>query len=255
MDIKDMIVWGGIYQASSKNRKFDALVRKTASEGWERDYRHPVNDQKNHVFFPVCYNGNYYMVDTYMLGFSYGFPSRGGEGNGDKKTPIEKYADGFALFADPEYGKWVLCQMNFAFKNYFRIDEESIGAFELICDLHDYEIIRGSDAPKYRKEDVVEDVSLWEECNYPYGFTLHKKGGPIDWRRRISNYICNDIRFGRPDPQEYEIAELKELIAQSGGDYDRDFADEQIAVHEFLRKQLMEFDNFVDGLPKKEERK
>lgn len=242
--VKKNIIWGGIYVVD-RSSGFDALVKRTATD-WTTDYYDQGNNQKNHFFIPVFDGWKYYMVDTYMLGWnpSY-FPFS------ESKPKIQAFLDGLCSFADADHGKRIMHSTAFAYHNYFVLTADSVKCFKLLCDLRDCEIIPNQDAFQYKSEDTWEGVKLYEEHNYPYGITLHRKNGPFDWPKYIRVFVVNNLQFNSPRVSSYEMDDLNKLLSRSGGDYDHAMVEQVVAKYEFLAKQEKEYSEFVHQLYKK----
>jgi hypothetical protein len=252
------IVWGAVY-APIYGNDFDSLVSKKKSTAAVRgvfpsslDYNDSGNDQKYGIFIPFFDGHDYYFVDTHVLGLGEPFFLRTKK---DNITEIQRYADGLASLKDPDVGKgvWSLIS-DYFYKNYFVLDKDSIKCFRLICDLHDCEIISSSDETMYKKEDIFMGIKLYNEHYYPSGMMLHKKGGEIDWARKIMDHCLNSMQLDPPEVNQWDKDDLDSFIAKSHGDYDKELVARTIAIYDFLAKQREEYDSFITELKNKKER-
>jgi hypothetical protein len=249
--IKDRIVWGGVY-------KYNALLKdwvQKTSVCSEDNYFTWGNDQKYGLFVPVFDGEKYWMIDTYEMGFdpSCFFNSENSEGRDDKRTKIQRYIDGLKSLADPKRGKWQSRSVfDYFYNNRVEITQESLNCFDLYCDLNECEIISPRDACKYESEDIYEGVKLYQEHAYPDGITLHRLGGAIDWAKRISCFVRDDLRFREPKAAyDSDLQQLKQFIVESNGDYDHVLVERVLAKNAFVQKQQEEYEEFERQLDEK----
>ena len=178
-NLKDKVVFGGLYSYS--HNRFEKS--KFGSDSYSR------NDQIYHLAVPyVDKNGNLGFQDTYQIrrynGSTY-------------QTSYDYQVNVFKSWADPEKGSWATYYASdFYYKsNEIIKDESMLNDYKLICNLEDFEVLDDSkEILDYEDSDVVRNVRLWNECGYPRGISLVRKGAVPNKTFQFDNEVAKLIR-------------------------------------------------------------
>lgn len=174
MDLKDKIVFGGLYGV--------------LSGAWER--KGIPNDQAYWFAVPVPDDdGNIWMQDTYQL------EPWSGVHNNKTDNAIEGITNTYI----PGYNGYILkkARANYYFHNQRKISTESdLEYFKFICYLGDYKYISKEDAKDYEEKDLVRNVKLYNEHGYsmrygPIGVTIVRKDAAKS-KKKIFEHALED---------------------------------------------------------------
>ena len=166
----------------------------------------PLDDQYYGYLMPVRMFNKIYMIDTYHMDS----PHWHMDNNDAYGGVILRAEKDHAINND--YTKYVV---DYYYKHCYEITEETIDLkYELVCDLKDFKPISSNELYKYNKNDYIENVRLWHECKYPYGYNLIRKNAKENITLKIDNKVdmlihelkCPEVIY------EYEIEELQELV-------------------------------------------
>ena len=189
------IIFGGVY----KRKRFDTR-----------------NEQHYYIYIPVAYklqDGSirYRMVDTHVIN-----NPCWGKANMEKRIWYLEQANcgetSYRIYYGPS---------NYYYQNYYNLssDELDENDWELLGDLHNYELVGDSGVHEYLKEDKLTYIPLWQEDNFRWGsgcVGCHyvkkdaKKDGYLVYRNALSNYS-----FGFSDWQAKELGEICKNVLQN----------------------------------------
>lgn len=195
-EIIDKVVFGGLYNV----------------KGGTWNSNGGLNDQAYYLAVPVMdEDGNLWMQDTYQLGI----PHR----NAKESESITDAAIRTICGFGEGYNGWCVkrARFNYYYKNQMKImTEDDLSHFELICDLHDYRWLCGSeDYRDYKPEDIVHRAILYNEHGFKWssgtcGAILVRKDAEKDPVRMLERAIDNaysDFRWPRGSFRMHDIDE------------------------------------------------
>ena len=198
--IKDLVVWGGLYKVKHM---------RWVDKSWQR-----YNDQNYNLAVPCMRkDGSVWMQDTYQIKY----PTI-------KKNESKTLAamERIFSFEDPEYGDLAIC---YSCSEYYCKGNEKITSadmlndYELICDLHDYRPLDHSeDYRDYDSKDVISGVKLYNEHGYSWtygsvGVKLIKKDAqPVMLNQLIAAMSDTSSELKQPDGQTYGRLEKMQSI-------------------------------------------
>lgn len=184
------IVWGGLYTCEERLHS-GAL------------HTHYGNGDQRYRYWVPCYRAEneyhpagYFMINLYQVESIYG--------------GYEKILDRFVNKFRTNGSGAVSATGNYYYNAAAVLDDSTFNLFKLEYDLKDYKPISARDIAKYRSEDVIEDIKLYREHNYPNGICLVKKDATEDiWLR--TNYEI-DRFFDYKDWADHMSAHSEEEI-------------------------------------------
>lgn len=179
------IIFGAVYKLQKGANK----LLKSVNTGMHGEYFEFQNDQAYYYFLPIkaTVNGGVktYMVDTYMI----------------DKPSYKNYDDLITIiksWADPEKGSRIRFRCyDYYYSGIFEVTEETVPAFELVCDLSQVTPVDEDEAVKYLENEVFWKVQLYHEHNYSWGsgakgVTLALKDALPNGEKSLKA-VCNKI--------------------------------------------------------------
>lgn len=159
----------------------------------------------------------------------------------DRDKRYESLLKGLEECSDGQHGYWVAMKTyDYYYSAIIKITDNNFHIFKLIADLHDYELTNRDECRKYNNEDVLYNIRLYNEHNYPDGIVVVKKNAKINYQNKIDAKIC-DIRKWMNEPcaaSEYQIQELlgieKEAI-DNNAEYDKQKLEDFLQYNKFIK--------------------
>lgn len=202
------IIFGAVYKLQKGANK----LLKSVNTGMHGKYFELQNDQAYYYFLPIkaTVNGGVktYMVDTYMI----------------DKPSYKNYEDLITIiksWADPEKGSRIRSRCyDYYYSGIFEVTEETVPAFELVCDLGQVTPVDEDEAVKYLENEVFWKVQLYHEHNYSWesgakGVTLALKDALPNGEKSLKAVLSKIIRL-KIDDLDYEVndadEELKDIL-------------------------------------------
>ena len=178
-NLKDKVVFGGLYSYSHSRFESSRMDLNSYSK----------NDQIYHLAVPyVDKDGN--------LGFQDTFQIRRYKGS-TYQASYDYQVNVFKSWVDPKKGSLATYySYDFYYKSNEIIKNESmLNDYKLICNLEDFEVLDDSkEILDYEDSDVVRNVRLWNECGYPRGISLVRKGAVPNKTFQFDNEVAKLIR-------------------------------------------------------------
>lgn len=117
--------------------------------------------------------------------------------------------------------------------------------YQLVCNLEDFEILDDSEeALDYEDKDIIEHVYLWNECGYPGGITLVRKGATPNETFQFDNQVDKLIgKLPHSLPGNFRFWERKTLA-----ELNKD--DDNVNIPEYTKKRLSKLNKLTDLLSK-----
>ena len=191
-ELKDLVVWGGLYKV--KHNRWDGGTLR--------------NDQIYRQAVPCLDNdGSLWMQDTHQL-------------------RLPSYKDGSAtlgamerIFNLKEKGEWAIRQSRSDWYhpgNEKITNEAMLDDYELICDLHDWRPCGRDDYRSYDSKDVLHRIHLYQEHGYSWdygdiGVTLIRKDAePVLYNKFKA--ALRDVRSNCTYPSYFGYSKLEDLL-------------------------------------------
>jgi len=186
------IKYGALYKENEKLKNYLPL------------YYDSLNDQKYHLWIPIRVKTDEvdktYMIDTYQAYAVYG--------------NYEKQLAQLKMYGEAKDNSWYANQpYNYYYSARVELDEHTMQAFDLFIDLDDYRVMRSGEEYNYKSEDVVRNIRLYREHNYPRGLTLVRKDTKIDYEHKLDALFQKIIHeeLHSPYVSNYSLLKINEL--------------------------------------------
>lgn len=188
-----------------KNIKYGALYTENDNlRSYLPRYYECLNDQKYHLWIPIRVKTNtidkVYMIDTYQAYRVYG--------------DYDKQLAQLKMYGEAKDNSWYANQpYNYYYSARVELNEQTIKAFDFYIDLDDYRVMKRSEEYDYKSEDVVRNIRLYNEHNYPSGLTLVRKDAKIDYEYKVDRLFHKIIydELNPPCISSYFLSEINEL--------------------------------------------
>ena len=170
-------------------------------------YYDSLNDQKYHLWIPIRVKTDkvdkVYMVDTYQA-----YRERG---------DYEKQLAQLKEYGEEKDNSWYANQTSdYYYSAKVELTKHTMQAFDFYIDLDDYRVMKSSEEYDYKDEDIVRNIRLYNEHNYPNGLTLVRKDAKIDYEYKVDKLFRKIIydELNPPYVSNYSLPKINELSGE-----------------------------------------
>lgn len=172
------------------------------------------NEQSYNIAFPLLDSkGILHMIDTYNL-------DRLDWSVEPKNEELSNIISRYERYLDPKY-EYTDNRLNSViyetyYKNECQVTKQNADKFKLICNLNNYRYCKYNEySADYSNCDIIDNIFLYREQNWPDGITLIRRGSnTVSWRilRRLNDNLLDNTISPCCLVDEEDIQEVKKLI-------------------------------------------